>query len=213
MDVFWIGPAKALHINEGFGAGRIAKRLAILADQTGRNDPPSPRGVSRILKRITEEDWRQYQIARWPESCETAALPWESSAALIELLRHLLSTRQPRPSILLARCYWYVSLARPDLPPSAKLIAAHAVATRYGSPDYRIGARGIERFLVGDWPAPDAEAQVPAWIRAAMLFGPGTDIDEFVPERPGEEEERVTYHEIGLPPTTVQRETQEEVQQ
>ena len=84
--------------------------------------PPSPSTVLRILRRrwdgITEEERAMYRRYHWPQSMERGDLPWDASAAALELLglRHL--RKHGRPSIRLVRWYWRVAQAAPDLPAS-----------------------------------------------------------------------------------------------
>ena len=87
----------------------------------GIGDPPSTATVRRILVRrwdgMTDEDRTMYRRFHWPQSMERGALPWDASAAALELLglRHLWA--HGRPSIRLVRWYWRVAQAAPGLPP------------------------------------------------------------------------------------------------
>jgi len=84
---------------------------------------------------MTEEEQRQYQYFRWPESMVMGLLPWEASSAALELLEVRKSdpyvrfidatTEKPpessgtgwgRPSVRLARAFWHITQAAPDLP-------------------------------------------------------------------------------------------------
>ena len=82
--------------------------------------PPSPSTVLRILRRrwdgITEEERAMYRRFHWPQSMERGDLPWDASAAALELLglRHL--RKHGRPSIRLVRWCSRVAQAIPDLP-------------------------------------------------------------------------------------------------
>ena len=80
---------------------------------------PSERTISRIRKeewpRVEEEDRAQYRRFCWPESMERGDLPWEASAAALELLFTLEGEGLwGRPSIRQTKRFWQVTLAAPD---------------------------------------------------------------------------------------------------
>jgi hypothetical protein len=78
-------------------------------------DYPSTRTIQRIKEDITPEELREYESFRWPESMKAGRLPWESSAAALELLGYWSRQSHRRTSVGLARWYWYVTQAVPDL--------------------------------------------------------------------------------------------------
>jgi hypothetical protein len=96
-------------------------------------DYPSTRTIQRIKDEFTPEEQREYERFRWPESIEAGVLPWEASAAALELLGIQMNMNQyaqiarangvqhfappeVRPSMRLVRWYWRVTHIAPDLP-------------------------------------------------------------------------------------------------
>ena len=129
--------------NPKWGPRRILGELRNRAETQGLgSDYPSERTIQRIKDDITPEQLIEYRSFHWPESMESGALPWEASAAALELLdvrrtadpfiRYLEAHpespftdpgREPismrfgdHPSVRLARWYWRVTQAAPDLP-------------------------------------------------------------------------------------------------
>ena len=83
---------------------------------------PSERSISRIRKaewpRLREEDRAQYRNFLWPESMERGDLPWEASAAALELLREgeqLLGSAW-QPPVQAVEFFWRVDQAAHDAP-------------------------------------------------------------------------------------------------
>jgi hypothetical protein len=87
---------------------------------------PSARTVSRIMKEFDpspEEEKAQYRHFYWPESMERGDLPWEASAAGLEILASLGHARwasvgrglpeSARPSIRLVKWLWRITLVAP----------------------------------------------------------------------------------------------------
>jgi hypothetical protein len=164
----------------------------------------SPRTVGRIL----DEAWRPlspgekelYAAFRWPESMEVGALPWEASAAALELLHHLRERKSPRPLTVLVRWYWRVSLAarvaaaevgvEVRLEAAKQLCAVERLRGRHDEND----KREIEWYLAfgasGDSVAYDAAISdesssvlgpIPRWDGNAHVNIPGgAEVDEIV---------------------------------
>ena len=80
------------------------------------NDYPSTRTIQRIKEDITPKELREYESFRWPESMKAGSLPWEASAATLELLGYWRRQSHRRTSVRLARWHWYATQAAPDLP-------------------------------------------------------------------------------------------------
>ena len=89
----WVQRIKSIKANNPtWGAGRI---LGTLEQEAVRTDVaytgPSEPTIRRILRRewdpMTERDQRRYLYFYWPESMQRGDLPWEASAAAIEMLR------------------------------------------------------------------------------------------------------------------------------
>ena len=120
IDTYWINlvrgflkteprkSAKSIEISLAFIGPRLPKP---------RDDLPKERTIRDIAKRfgeLTPERQQQYSQFHWPEAMAAELLPWEASAAALELLRaHPWSSR---PLIRLVRWFWRVSMAVPDAP-------------------------------------------------------------------------------------------------
>ena len=144
-DPYWIERVRSIKANNpSWGGGRITRALQQEASESDREGPvPSEATVRRILRRywdqMSEVDQNQYLYFYWPESMERGDLPWEASAAAIELLRyypiHMENTAadttarvNKRPSIRLVKWFWRVTQAMPspprDTPPEARRLHA-----------------------------------------------------------------------------------------
>lgn len=108
--------------NSDWGAGRIA--AAIQREEPPQHeavgDPGSERWVGGILRNVwammKEDQLREYRHFYWPESMKRGDLPWEASAAALELLMFLdYNGVRARPSVLLVKWYWRVRAASPDM--------------------------------------------------------------------------------------------------
>ncbi|MBI4199688.1 MAG: hypothetical protein HY535_04355 [Chloroflexi bacterium] len=96
---------------------------------------PSKRSISRIrtgeFAQIEEGEKALYRTFHWPESMERGDLPWEASAAALELLVFLdqqKDTVAQRPPIRLARWFWRVSQASPGQPIRYRVLQALTLA-------------------------------------------------------------------------------------
>lgn len=77
---------------------------------------PSKRTIARTIKGdwipLPENEKLQYREFYFPESLERGDLPWEASAACLELLGIRLDSR---PTIRMALAFWRITAAAPDL--------------------------------------------------------------------------------------------------
>lgn len=111
--------------HENWGAPRIYKELSQEAARGGYELPISESTVTRILRndwvKLPEEKRWQYRHFYWPESMERGYLPWEASAAALELLGYSLSLNpRMRPSIRMVKWYWRITTATPGMPAFSK---------------------------------------------------------------------------------------------
>lgn len=147
-DLYWRERIKHLAANNPKMSDRaITEQLDKQAQAEDRSDQPRERTVGRIRKAFTtvpEEQRKQYQIARWPDSMISGELPWEASAALLELLGHQRRHLGPRVAspIRLARWFWRVTQAAPDAP----IISRVQIAVQLASWDLAGWPEGPERF-------------------------------------------------------------------
>jgi len=117
-------------------------------EQGGMGHWPAARTIRRILdeewSKLTPDQRREYEYFRWPESMEDGSLPWEASAAGLELLRAF--SRLRRPPVRLARWFWRVTQAAPGAGIPARLQAAAqlAIEEALGTTQER---RAVEWFL------------------------------------------------------------------
>jgi hypothetical protein len=149
IDKYWENRIYELAANDPkAGPYRIE---AILGEEANGNtslpQQPTANTIRRYLERFrrkpkAEQD--QYLYFHWPGSMSTSLLPWEASAAALELLdvrrnvdpfiRWMESKAQKplaewesgglrwgRPTIRLARWFWHVTQAAPDLPSVATI--------------------------------------------------------------------------------------------
>jgi hypothetical protein len=140
LDQYWIDRMYSIFENEPRLPDReVATRLQQEGEKLGRDDYPALRTVNKYHKKYIDEVDPEikegYREFRWPESMEQGALPWEASAAVLELLairehrdefpKFLMAQGDKsfravpimgRPSIRLARWYWHITQAAPDLP-------------------------------------------------------------------------------------------------
>ena len=142
---------------------QIYRRIQAMAHELSRsNDPnraaaartyPSERTISRIREKewsvLSESERSEYRACYWPESMERGDLPWEASAATLELILALEGeASEGRPSIRLARRFWQVALAAPDARLDDRLRAARLLAaweSLQTRPSDQL--RGIEWYL------------------------------------------------------------------
>lgn len=116
IDPYWEEKVRGIKANNRrWGEPRIWKELQ--QDERFEKDGPSQGWVASFLRRIKDEDLTAYRLVHWPETFERGDLPWEASAATLELLA--LQDRFAgfgRPTLRLARWFWRVTMAAPDLP-------------------------------------------------------------------------------------------------
>lgn len=147
-DIYWRERIKYLAANNPKMSDRaITKQLDKEAQDIGRSDQPRERTVGRIRKAFAtapEEQRKQYQTARWPDSMVGGGLAWEASAALLELLGHLRRHLGPNVAspIGLANWFWRVTQAAPDAP----IISRVRMAIQFASWDLAGWPVGAERF-------------------------------------------------------------------
>lgn len=156
IDQFWEDRLGLIVANERPlpALAEIERRFAALAESEGRNDPPSYRTIQRRLQKwpaMPETTRNSYRLVRWPEFFlhRNPDLPWEASAAIIELTA-LLDGRPPLYP--LAIWFWRCTLARPSLPAHDRLFGARALmnAEKLGGSVGAIRDAG-NRYLTGDW--------------------------------------------------------------
>ena len=144
---------------QGLKPGSITRNLAELARLQDLADPPSERTVRRIYKehRAKNPGQRgQYTGFRWPESMESAGIPWEASKSVLKLLR-----RHPeifgigdvwQPPVGFVRWFWRVEVAAPglDLDRQARIAAFLFGQEQYPEsvPDAKV--RSLESFLIDE---------------------------------------------------------------
>jgi hypothetical protein len=96
------------------------------------------------------QDLAEYRDFYWPESMERGDLPWDASAAALELLGFVVDGETPRgrPSARLAKQFWRVTLAAPDATADKRLqIAALLSMWTANGQRHRNEVRGIEWYL------------------------------------------------------------------
>ena len=153
---------------------------------------PSPRSIGRIRK----EDWElmphsekaQYRLFHWPQSMERGDLPWEASAAGLELLRlrgENLSDPEFRPDHRMVTWFWRVNQAAPVASIGLRFVVAHMLWLReYHAYEDSISLRDIEHYIVhsmtpdigyADW-GRDMEELGKAFPSMENWYGPGKPI-------------------------------------
>ena len=123
---------------------------------------PSVRSIGRIRENewvpLSVEEKVQYREFYFPESMERGELPWEASAACLELLG---SDVELRPTVRLAQAFWRITLAAPDLDASTRqeLARKWSVWQSLGSHAVPQELRNLELFLaIGPWKSEEAHA-------------------------------------------------------
>lgn len=149
LDPHWRDRVWTMHAQDKtLTARQLRTRLLGEPESPAHAPVPSERWVYRCLKEFNDlapPDRQQYELARWPESFQEGALPWESAATVLALLQVLLPNR---PSVRLARWVWRVRQAVPDaglgpwLMSARQLAAAEVLGGIQGS-----DARGVEGWL------------------------------------------------------------------
>jgi hypothetical protein len=193
VDVYWEGRVKSIKgKHQHWGAGRTYQELKQEAEKSGREDYPSERWVGKYLREgwdeLTEGQKQRYALLSWPGSMEDGALPWEASAADLELLAYLNDLHSSRPNHEEALWFWRVTQAAPDAPLDLRYDLSTILATRplmgYPVPE------GLESVLAhaGPYrqtnqgghirPIEDLENFVKGWLRIS-------DIEGYVPDTAG----------------------------
>lgn len=161
--------------NPRLSAGEIHLRLRAAAKQSGES-LPVVRTIGRIkreylLKQPTER--LPYRHVSWPESFASGALPWESSAAVLALIRHSRAVGNPeRPTVHLAQLFWRLTMAAPDmsLAERADFAQYYESADRDPEREKRIG--GIEEYLLRTpWRSKAAAASWKKTVKAEEIPG------------------------------------------
>lgn len=153
------------HAFTAFAEGK--KAVAVQREINGKvsqeSDAPHLRTVQRWeteFGSLGEEAQREYRYVRWPESFGTThGLPWEASAAVLELLGLYRSNRNinpdpaqefRRPTVQEARWYFRVAQARPDVKPVVRwdIAGTMARAERLGDVWGKDGRRLAEAALL-----------------------------------------------------------------
>ncbi|MBF8267734.1 MAG: hypothetical protein HW388_1242 [Dehalococcoidia bacterium] len=115
-DPYWIERIKSIKANNlSWGAGRILKEMQQEAARSGvEYQGPSEPTIRRKLRTewdpLDKERKTQYLYFYWPESMMNGSLPWEASAAGLELLRHY---PIERPYVRQVKWFWRVTQAMP----------------------------------------------------------------------------------------------------
>jgi hypothetical protein len=119
--------------NEGGLTDRaISERAKAKGEELGRNDYPALRTVNKYHREypgLSEHIRKGYRHFRWPDAMEAGLLPWESSAAVLELLAWSEEHGLPRPPVAIARWYWRMVQALPKATLGVRLRVAITVAT------------------------------------------------------------------------------------
>ena len=179
--------------------------------------PPSERSITRIRNTewnpLPEAERRGYRELHWPETFQQGDLPWEASAAALELLnvcrkvdpfaRYLEARTEEalgplgmhwwrRPSIRLARWYWHVTQAAPDLPavaarsflsPHSDILSRHDIAVVLAAWETRANAPqtlrdGIEMYLsFAPWRTPEHAIEYSDQVERGLI--PGLTLRDF----------------------------------
>jgi hypothetical protein len=110
--------------------GRQPKASARAIEEALRQvvgDAPSPRTIGRIKERfeaLPSERKALYAEVRWPDSMGSHLLPWEASAAVLDLLDALAPRR---PDVGLAVWFWRVTQAASDASRDSRIAAARSL--------------------------------------------------------------------------------------
>jgi len=190
VDEYWEGRVKSIKgKHENWGAGRTFQELKQEAEKSGRQDYPSERWVGKYLREgwdeLTEKQQQQYALLSWPRSMEDGALPWEASAAALELLAYLNDLHSPRPNHQEALWFWRVTQAVPNAPLNLRydvsIILATCPSMGYPVPEGLesvLAHAGLYRQTNQDGhirPIRDLETLVKGWLGFSNSNGHGPD--------------------------------------
>ena len=146
---------------------------------------PSTRTIERIRaewKLRADSEKAPYRLYRWPDSHQSKDLPWEAASAALELCYLAQRVGDNPPSIRVARWFWRLTQAVPDLPaylpieqPSRYSISRQMAAwdalgnLASGHSQFR-GLQAIEAYLAfAPWRSPQAGAEYDAAISRGNL--------------------------------------------
>jgi len=205
-DEFWEQRVRALTASsERIGPGRLLRLLQDESKQTHRLGVPSLRTIGRIQQKFRLLDARaqmDYRVLTWPEACQLGGLPWEASAAVLELLGFLHRAGSGRPLMRVGRWFWHVTLAAPDLPVRDRFAAARQLSAWEVIP-HEENVRPVEWHLAyAPWRSQDATNEYqqavsgdehyvrpvdpfaresfPEWTRPRMRAMPGDSREDFL---------------------------------
>jgi hypothetical protein len=162
IDQFWIDQIRTLTQDKPeMTAPAICREFELALTKATLTPPrhaekiPDQRTVRRIMKHfreLPETEQRTYASFQWPQSMESKDLPWEASAAALELLRHEVIERPSAlpvadkgffraPTNHTALWFWRITLAAPDAPIEfrARLARDFQVEERYVEDRRRLG--------------------------------------------------------------------------
>jgi len=159
-DPFWVDRIRELDTNyPRMTHAEMGRRLEGIGAEKGRNDWPSDRTMRTLRAKwkapTFDEERRQYRYLHWPETFERGDLPWEASAAALELLREHHKRKFPRPMLALVRWFCRVKMAAPTLSfEEQSALAAHLYGCEVGGAFvYPISWRRAEAQLAsGEFP-------------------------------------------------------------
>jgi hypothetical protein len=196
-DMYWIEQIREIATNQPrLGPALVRQLLEQRVGEEGCRDSkgdwtirrvnvralPSERTISREIKKfralIAEKPEVQtaYREFHWPVSMGGEDLPWEASAALLDLLCYLNESPHDngRPLISVARWFWRVTQARPTVAVSSRLFIAKMLALA--------DAAGVDHTPGIEW----MTAYHAADSFPAVWFGDATvaDAGELIPEIP-----------------------------
>lgn len=212
LDPYWRHRVWSLRAQDRkLTARQIRSRLQAEAEAAGRGPAPSERWVYRALKEfadLSSSEQNQYELARWPESFISGALPWESAATILELLRLLLPDR---PTVRVARWFWRVTQAAPAADIGRReAIARELAADEVLGPVQDNVARELEGWLAfRGWELDRPEldpfpGRHPAYPILGTLTLEGNE------EEAAEDENEDDYYDEAPPPPEVERQIEYE---
>jgi hypothetical protein len=198
-----------------WGAILIHRGLKELIDAEKLSGPlPSVRAVGDALRearKMGEDERRRYREVHWPESFgEGGALPWEASAACLELMREVNLSGQIRPPatepipllgerrVLLpvALWFWQVTLSAPKAPRwiRRQMATQMALLDAQRTDSQPAVWRRIERYLLWQAWRPAFGAAYRASVPEKEQYNPGQL--EFLADTPAAYVEALEF-EIG----------------
>jgi hypothetical protein len=156
-------------------AGRILIALRARATKTRiQLTLPTERTIARIKKDFVTkqpEERRPFHYFSWPEAMESGAVPWEASAAMLDLLQMFRQKDFDRPMIGTAAWFWRITQARPDLDIARRFDLANRCALLEAQ-DQKPGDafQGVEWFLaMAPWRSKKALQEYERVVRAGEI--------------------------------------------